>query len=421
MTRVAVVGAGLAGLACARRLVRAGLDVTVLERDHRPGGRVQSDDVDGFTLDRGFQVLLDGYPELRDEVDLDALCLRAFSPGAIVRLSGRFARVGDPTRDPLSAPRTLLSGVFSLPDALRVLDMRRTFADAAHANPGLESVRTMELIRTLGFSRRAIDRFFRPFFGGVFLDPTLSAGADFFVFVFRMFARGRATLPAQGMRALPLQLAAGLPPGVLRLGARVQRLRDSELDVADGDPVRADRVVLATDAFTSAALLGRREARGWSGGVTFWYDAEQPPTRRPLLVLNANGRLSGPVNHLCVSSAVQPSYAPAGRHLVGATVVDATGASPPELERQGRTQLERWYGPAVREWRLLRIDDIPRALPRRWPAARDRDARVRLTDRMYACGDWLEGPSIDGALRSGRRAAERLLLDLGLPATAGAR
>ena len=416
MSEVVVIGAGLAGLACARTLSAAGVPVRVLEASSRPGGRVQTDEVDGFLLDRGFQVLLDAYPELRRQADVPALELRPFRAGAVVRHSGGYRTVADPWRDPWRAPATLFSGVFTLADCKRMLQLRHAFAGRRAPSPELEKVRTMELLRQLGFSRQSLDRFFRPFFGGVYLDHTLSAGADFFAFVFRMFATGRATLPARGMRALPEQLAATLPPGSIQYGASVTRWQGTTVDVAGGDPVPAQRVVLATDSFTAARLLGRQESRAWSGGITFSYAVDELPSplAAPVLVLNGNGRLSGPINHLCAPHMVQPTYAPAGRHLVSATVVDTAGATPTELEQAGRVQMERWFGPAVRAWRLLRTDDLPRSLPRRWSAQADRESRARVGAGRYTCGDWIEGPSLNAALRSGRRAAEAVLADLGI-------
>ncbi len=122
---VVVVGAGVSGLCCARELHAAGLEVLVLERGDRPGGRVRTDDVDGFLLDRGFQVLLTAYPEAQRTLDYERLGLRAFESGALVRKDGRFARLADPTRHPFQALESLRSAPGSVPDKLRVARLRR--------------------------------------------------------------------------------------------------------------------------------------------------------------------------------------------------------------------------------------------------------------------------------------------------------
>jgi phytoene dehydrogenase-like protein len=218
---VAIVGAGLAGLRCALGLHRAGLSCTVLEASDGVGGRVRTDIVDGFRLDRGFQVFLTAYPEAREALDYGALRLRPFAPGALVRRSGSFERLGDPFRRPRDLWGTLRARVGTTGDKLRVLRLRRRLRGKS---PGeiLAAPQTTALaaLEREGFSRRMIDGFFRPLFGGVFLDRSLETSSRMLEFVFAMFARGEAALPEAGMGAIPAQLASRLPAGTVRLLAR---------------------------------------------------------------------------------------------------------------------------------------------------------------------------------------------------------
>ena len=413
---VIIVGGGLAGLAAARTLTAHGISVLVLEREATIGGRVATDLVDGFRIDRGFQVLLDSYPEAQRVLDLAALDLRAFGSGALVRRGDGFGRVGDPWRDPLAAIATLRSGAFTPLDSWRMLRLRgRAVRAVDGAGIGTDGTPTMDRLRLDGFSDGAIDRFFRPFFGGVFLDRALTSPADWFAFLFGMFATGRATLPAHGMGALPAQLAAGLPADAIRPSTSVARLTDDGVTLADGETIAAKAVLIATDAGAHATLLGRPEAEAaWSGCATLSFDAPEAPIDTPLLAL-AGPQERGPVHHCCVPSIVAPSYAPAGRHLVSATVVGPVTPDDAALERAARTQLGEWFGATtVAGWRLLRVSRVPYALVR---AVRDEAtaaALVRVAPGRYAAGDHLETPSINGALRSGRRAAEALLADWGV-------
>ncbi|WKW11602.1 NAD(P)/FAD-dependent oxidoreductase [Pseudogemmatithrix spongiicola] len=411
---VIVIGGGLAGLAAARTLLAAGVTPLVLEAADEVGGRVATDEVDGFLLDRGFQVLLDSYPEARRQLDLAALQLGRFAPGAMIRREGGFGRVADPWRDPVAGLRSLVSGAFTPFDALRMLRLRSDAILALEGEPALRGDETAARgLHHRGFSDRAIERFFRPFFGGVFLDSQLGAPVHWFDFLFGMFATGHATLPTGGMRAIPRQLAAGLPPEALRTQARVRSLKGTRVELTSGETHDAEAVILATDARNAPVLLPGSRTPQWASCVTLYYAAPESPTRAPLLVLNGMGRRE-PVNHVCVPSDVSASYAPPGQALVSATVVGSGHADDGVLDRDARAQLSGWFGaPRVNAWRLLRVVRVPFALPRSVPAPDHVAGAVRLGPTLYGCGDYLETPSINGALRSGRRAAEALLADRG--------
>ncbi len=411
---VIVIGGGLAGLAAARTLQTAGVSPLLLEASTELGGRVATDEVDGFLLDRGFQVLLDSYPEARRQLDLEALDLRRFQPGALIRRDGGFGRVADPWRDPVAGVRSLISGAFSPLDALRMLRLRSEAILTLEGDPVERGDETAaRSLRRLGFSDRAVERFFRPFFAGVLLDPQLGAPRHWFEFLFGMFATGHATLPRDGMRALPRQLAAALPPTSIRTNARVRALKNGRVELATGEVLEADAIILATDARNAPVLLPNARSTQWFGCVTLYYAAPESPTRAPLLVLNGEDR-RGPVNHVCVPSDVSASYAPPGAALVSATVVGSGHDDDGVLDRDARNQLASWFGTRqVNAWRLLRVTRVPFSLPRSVPRPDQVAEAIRLGPQLYGCGDYLETPSINGALRSGRRAAEALLADRG--------
>lgn len=370
-----------------------------------------TDQVDGFLLDRGFQVLLDSYPEARRQLDFAALDLRPFAPGALVRRDGSVGRVADPWRDLVGATRSLWSGAFTPADAWRILRLRADAIRALEGEVGGDGQTTAHALQDRGFSERAMDAFFRPFFGGVFLDTRLAAPARWFEFLFGMFATGSATLPAQGMGAIPRQLVEQLPAGTVRTNAKVRTLRAGRVELASGEVLSARAVMLATDARHANVLVPGNRSPQWASCVTLYFSAMTPPIDAPILLLNGE-RTPGPVNHVCVPSLVSPTYAPPGKHLVAATVVGEPTGDDASLEREVRAQLARWFGAgAVHSWHTLRITRVPCSLPKQFPSAGAASTAVRLDDGLYACGDYLETPSINGALRSGRRAAETLLAD----------
>ncbi|MEN9791028.1 MAG: hypothetical protein RLZZ63_686 [Gemmatimonadota bacterium] len=411
---VIIIGAGLAGLSAARTLAANGVPSLVLEASDRIGGRVTTDSIDGFRIDRGFQVLLDSYPEARRGLDLAALDLQPFASGALLhRGGGRFGRIGDPLRAPLDGVRSLMSGAFTLGDAFRVLGLRAASAAAHDAPMRTEGPTTLEALRARGFSAQAIEAFFRPFFGGVFLDRELTPARPWFEFLFRMFATGRATLPSEGMQAIPTQLAAALPSGHVRRESPVRRLHARAVELDSGEVLEAETIILATDGTAAARLLPELRAPEWSGCITLSFAAPDAPITTRHLALKAPDD-TGPVNHVCVPSVVAPSYAPAGRHLVSATIIGAPAEDDAALDRAARAQLSDWFGAsAVERWQLLTVSRVPFSLPRTLVGESAAAAVLRQTDGLYACGDHLETPSIDGAMRSGRRAAEAVLADLG--------
>ena len=412
--RVLVVGAGLAGLSCARRLREAGAEALVLEAADDVGGRVSTDLVEGFQLDRGFQVLLTAYPECRRRLDYPALDLRPFFPGALVRLGGRFHIVADPWRAPLAGLLGAFAPVGGLADKLRIARLRRRLLasdlEAIFTRPERT---TLEALRGEGFSSTMIDRFFRPFLGGIFLERELTTSSRMFEFVYKMFSAGDTALPAAGMQAIPRQLAGGLPRGAVRTGCRVEEVGPGRLLLESGERLEGDAVVVANALPGGPEVPGQRPV-AWCSTTCLYFSAPEPPFERPILALDGDGE--GPVNNLCVPSQVAPSYAPPDRALISASVVhgeDGETMRADELEAATREQMGRWFGDAVTSWELLRAYRIRHALPGQKPPHLEPPRRpVRLNDRLYACGDHLDNASIQGAMASGRRAAEAVLADL---------
>lgn len=408
---VAVVGAGLAGLACARRLQAAGRDVVVLEASDGVGGRVRTDRVDGFQLDRGFQVLLTGYPAARAQLDLDALDLRAFRPGVVIQLERGPTRLADPLRELGAVAEGLNSPALHLSDGLRLLKLRASVQLAAGQRvAGRAQTTTLNRLRQHGFSATVVERFFRPFLAGVFFDEGLSTSSRMFELVFRSFFRGDVAVPAAGMGAIGEQLAARLAAGTVRLDCPVVGVEPGRVVLADGEQLDVADVVVAAEGPAALHLLGEERLRvpPGRGTTTMWWRAPVSPVGEADLVLDGEG--TGPVNNLAVLSDVAPTYAPADQHLVAGSVIGVPAEGDGELDGACRRQLRAWYGAQVDHWELVRVDRIRWAQPRQDPSDLPSLRRpVAVGEGLWVCGDHRDTASIQGALVSGRRTADALL------------
>ena len=407
MTDVIVVGAGLAGLICAHDLVQAGVDCTVVEASDGVGGRVRTDVVDGFQLDRGFQILLTAYPEVRQRLDLEALDLREFSPGAAVRTAHGTHLVGDPLRRPSQILSTLAAPIGTLADKARlarlVLSVRMTSAgDLLRSTDGTTSAH----LQSLGFSAQMIDTFWRPLFAGIQLDPDLEVSRRRFDVILKMLSIGTTAVPAAGMGAIPAQLGGALPAGTVRLGSRVEVIEGTTVRLVGGEVLSARAVVVATEGPEAHRLLGEQvEDPGSRATACCWFTTAEPPRSGTALALDGTG--AGPVRNLAVLSEVAPTYAPVGRTLVAASI-PGPDALRPDLLSPVVEQLSEWFDSATSDWEHLRTDVIPHGQPRQAPPFAPRQ-RVVLGEGRFVCGDHRDTASLQGAMISGERTARAVL------------
>jgi phytoene dehydrogenase-like protein len=403
---VVIVGAGLAGLSAAVHLHRAGVAAMVCEAAEDVGGRVRTDRRDGFLLDRGFQVLLPAYPELRRQADLSALKLRAFMRGALATTTAGRSWLAAPWhgQQALAGTAGFLLGHPRDSAAMAALSLRDMLAPAGAIRAADPAATTMEDLRRR-FSAAVITEVFRPFLAGVFLDPSLGTPARLFHLIWRCFLRGGGALPAGGMQMLPRQLADHLPAGTVRTGTQIIEVTGSGVRTKAGEHLRATAVVIATDGATAATLAPDVAAPAWHPVTTFYYRLPASPLRAPVLVVDGAGEL---LLNAVVLSDVVPGYAPEGAALAAASV---PGRADPSLEPQVRGRLARMYETSTRDWELLDAYAIPRALPV-LRAGQSLARPVRLGPGRYVCGDHRDTPSIQGALVSGRRAARAVLADL---------
>ncbi len=409
--KIVVIGGGLAGLCCARTLQRAGYTAHVYEAGDGVGGRVRTDLLDGFQIDRGFQVLFTAYPAIKQEIDLKALHLKAFDPGALIHWKDRLFPVADPLRKPAYALSSALSPLFHLRDKVHVAKLVAFLLPLSVEEIFKLPDMTMEaFLRGFGFSDAFLDHFIRPFFAGVFLENRMETSARMFAFVFKMLAIGQTALPADGMGALPRQIAADLKPGTLHLNSPIRDLvrsgnRVTGVRLEDGSTVEADRVVVATEADKAAKLTGLELPVEWRVSTDIAFSLHERLYRQKLLVLFTKpGAL---VNNIALVSNIAPSYAPSDRHLLSATVLGEPDLTDMELANRVKAEIADAFPKAHPEtWDLLRVYRIrwaqyaqPVGIWERLPSA------GTGTPGLILAGEITRSSSLHGALVSGQRAA----------------
>jgi len=407
---VVIVGAGLAGLAAARRLGATDLDICVVEASDDVGGRIRTDLVDGLRLDRGFQLYNPAYPEGRRVLDHAALDLRAFTAGAQVALGARTYRIADPRRQPRWLWSTMTAPLGGLAGELRfaVYALSRSLRSAAalRAEPDMT---TEEALRSAGVDDRLMQRLVRPFLSGVFLESELGTSRRFADLVLRSFIRGTPSVPATGMAAIPQQLTVALPVPV-HLHTTVTEVGENSVRTSRGR-IDCRAVIIATDP-TTAGRLAPSITPPPARAVTTWYyrpdvAGSTLTDGRGVLVLDGLGR--GPLVNAVVLSNAAPEYAPSGEALVSCSALGVH--TDPAAQSAARQHLGRLLDADTRRWDHLATYPIPYALPA-MNVPLDVRQPVRVRDGIYVAGDHRDTASIQGALVSGRRAAEAVLIDV---------
>lgn len=454
---VVVVGAGIAGLSAAHRLTSAGVTTAVLETAPCVGGRMSTEKVDGFRLDRIGQLLFTSYPELHLTPGLDALVLRTFAPGVLLHHDGRRHRTGAPAgtgsaRGALNAVRALAgaprgsglprssgvpgspgtsrnsgtskspglqgsSGVPSARAGARALDigtplrlrallgrMAATPVERLLARP---EVPAAQALTARGTPARTADGFLRPLLTALLCDPELTTSSRCADLALRSFASGRLCVPEGGADALPELLAAALPPGTVHTGVRVTSVSTTSVTTAEHGEIRCRAVLLATDARAAAELLPGLRVPDFHPVTVVHHATDEPPATGAALLLDADR--GGPVAHTAVLSHVDPSRAPAGRALISSTVL---GTPPQGVDTAVRMHLSRLYGTPTHRWETLAVHHTPEAVPAMRPP-HDLRRPVRLLAGLYVCGDHRDTSTVQGALHSAHRAASAILADLG--------
>ena len=401
---IVIVGGGLAGLRAALTAQQAGRSVALVEAGDRVGGRVRTDDVDGLLLDHGFQLLNPAYPELVALGVLEELDLRAFDAGVMVALDDGIARLGDPRRRPQWLVSTLTAGIGDIKDKAKLAAaIAKIWLAGSLGQPAARAGSVRDVLLADGVPATMYERVLRPFLTGVFLSDPSEVAAGYGDFVLRSFVQGTPSVPSRGMGALPRALELRLSPGTVRLNTPVRSVRSGAVDTEQGT-IEAGAVVVATDPQQAGAWFPQLQVAPTVACTTWYHVTDNAPTTERAILVDGLGR--GPVVNSVAMSKVAPTYASRGRTLMSSTTLGANGDG--EQEAVVRRQLAQMWGVSTASWSLVDAVVVEQALPVMAPGA-PMFQPIQVEERMFLAGDHRDTPSQQGALVSGRRAAESAL------------
>jgi phytoene dehydrogenase-like protein len=404
---ITIIGAGISGLTAAVYLHQKGYKIQIIEASDRAGGRIKTDLIDGFRLDRGFQVLLTEYPETKALLDYKKLNLKRFLPGATVLYDGGQFEIADPFRRPTAIFATLFAPVGSLKDKINTFFLKNKLVNISitklFKQPEIE---TIAQLKKYGFSPKMIDRFYKPFFSGIFLENDLKTSSTMFDFVMKMFSEGDAAIPELGMEEIPKQLVAMLPENTIQYNLKVTSIENEKIICEYGQVLETDKIIIATEAIGLASDYITKTKQNFNQVTNVYFEAKIAPTKKAVVVLNASTNKKW-VNNLIVMSNVSNKYGPTGKVLISIsyngipTIDDAT------LAENMKTELKQWYGNQVSAWKMLKTYRIKYALPNQEKVANEvPNSELKINENLFICGDYLLNVSINAAMKSGRIVAE---------------
>lgn len=406
---ITIIGAGISGLTAAVYLHQKGYKIQILEASDRAGGRIKTDIIDGYRLDRGFQVLLTEYPETKALLDYKKLNLKSFLPGATVLYDGGQFEIADPFRRPSAAFTTLFAPVGSLKDKINTFFLKNKLVNITVDDVFAQTeIETIAQLQKYGFGPKMIDRFYKPFFSGIFLENDLKTSSTMFDFVMKMFSEGDAAIPELGMEEIPKQLLSMLPENSIQYNVKVTAIENDKIICENRPTLKADKIIIATEATALASNYIPKTKQKFHQVTNVYFEANVAPTRKAVVVLNAASNKKW-VNNLTVMSNISNHYAPKGKVLISISYNGIPTVDDTTLTENMKTELKKWYGNQVDNWKMIKTYRIDYALPNQEKVLNEvSKSEIKINENLFICGDYLMNGSINAAMKSGRVVAEMI-------------
>ncbi len=405
--KITIIGAGVAGLTAAVYLHKKGYPIQILEASERAGGRIKTDLVDGFRLDRGFQVLLTEYPETKALLNYEKLNLKRFLPGATVLYDDGQFEIADPFRRPSALLATVFAPVGSLKDKINTFLLKNKLVKISTSDIFKQpEIDTVSQLKKYGFSNKMIERFYKPFFSGIFLENELKTSSNMFDFIMKMFSQGDAAIPELGMEEIPKQLVAMLPENSIVYNTKVTNIENNKITTYNNEVFETNKIIIATEAVGFASNHIPRTKQNFHQVTNVYFEVKIAPTKKAVVVLNAATNRKF-VNNMVVMTNVSDKYAPSNKILIAVSVNGNPDIDDETLAQNIKSELKNWYGNQVEDWKMIKTYRINYALPNQEKVTNElKESDIQMNKNLFICGDHLLNGSINAAMKSGRLVAE---------------
>lgn len=399
--KIVIIGAGVSGLIAAQNLEKEGFKPVIYDKNDRVGGRVQTDYIDGYSFDKGFQILLPNYPAAEKYLDLDLLNLRYFSAGAMVFKKNYAGKLGNPTKDFDLLFPTLFSKLVTFSDKLKIFRLKsriqkKSFDDIFSS----ENKTTLQYLKDFGFTDRAIDNFFQPFYAGIFLEDQLKTSCRMFEFTFKLFLDTKAAIPEKGIQAIPNQLANKLRKTTFHFNTRVEKVEDHIITLSSGEQVEYDYVIITTDPSHFIGNLNN-QTQDWKSVDNLYFEVSTRVINMPMIGLLAE-------KETLVNNFHYTQLASIDRQVLSVSVVKKHDLSDESLIEQVTHELKAYCGIDV--VKCLKHYKIIQALPDLLDINyRIPHTETKLKDKIFLSGDVLSNGSLNAAMLNGESVAQAII------------
>lgn len=399
-TDIVIIGAGIAGLACAMKLKKNNRNFIIIEQSNRVGGRVGSIKENEYIFDLGFQVYNTEYYETNSLLNLKELKLKVFKPGASIYNGRRFEILSDPFRDPSTIFETFFSGMTTFKDKIKILTLKRALSSYCISEDQSEDMTTLKYLKSYGFSNKIINGFFKPFFSGIFLENQLETSSKFFKNVFSNFNKGYAAVPINGMQAIPDQMVKNLNPHNLLLGNKVIEAKNPEKIVLENNEIIEAKYMVLTGGSNS---LVNNHIVEFNSVRTFYFSSRVKVKHPKYINLFPYDSL---INNIAILSSVSENYSPEGNTLFSITIIESD-LSKSELIDIIQDKLSTYYGDEKSNYIFMKEINIKQATIKQKTGYFD--LKIEDKKNILFAGDYTTYGSIEGAVVSGIKTAEKLI------------